>query len=109
MLTAADDHLSCIDGVRWIRPQGGLYVWVQLPEQISAGPETPLFDAALREGVLYVPGQFCYPSEGERVRKNTLRLSFGVQTPEKIDQGIAALARAIKEVAASQVPSRASA
>ncbi len=109
MLSAADDCLSCIDGVQWIRPQGGLYVWVQLPDAISAGPRSPLFAAALEHGVLYVPGQFCYPSEGEPVRENTLRLSFGVQTPEKIAQGVAALARAIREVSACQVSSRASA
>jgi 2-aminoadipate transaminase len=106
MLTAADEHLAGIDGVRWIHPQGGLYVWVTLPEEISANPDGALFESALREGVLYVPGQFCYPSEGETSRKNTLRLSFGVQSPQKIEQGMAALARAIKEVTASKVPSR---
>jgi 2-aminoadipate transaminase len=100
MLAALDQHLGTVDGVRWVRPSGGLYVWVELPEEISTGPDGQLFDAALQEGVLYVPGQFCYPMEGEPVRKNTMRLSFGVQSPDKINQGIGALARAVRQAIA---------
>ena len=81
-----------------IRPSGGLYVWVQLPDGVPAGPDGLLFDTAIREGVLYVPGQYCYPAMGEPVRRNTIRLSFGVQTPDKIRQGVAALARALRQV-----------
>jgi 2-aminoadipate transaminase len=73
-------------------------VWATLPEDLHAGPSGPLFDRAVAEGVLYVPGEFSYPSEGEPVHKNTMRLSFGVQSPERIKQGIAALAKAVKSV-----------
>jgi 2-aminoadipate transaminase len=97
MLNAADRLLGPIEGVRWVRPTGGLYVWLQLPEQIDTGPDGTLFDLAAEEGVLYVPGQYCYPGEGEAVRKNTIRLSFGVQTCEKIVAGMDALARAIRK------------
>ncbi len=97
MLDAADRLLGPIDGVRWVRPTGGLYVWLELPETVDTGPDGPLFNLAAEEGVLYVPGQYCYPVEGEAVRKNTIRLSFGVQTPEKILAGMDALARAIRK------------
>ena len=96
MLEAADEHLSPLEGVHWLRPGGGLYVWLQLPAEIDTGPAGPLFDRAVEEGMLYVPGEYCYPREGEPVRHNMIRLSFGVQTPEAIRQGVRALARAIE-------------
>jgi 2-aminoadipate transaminase len=98
MLSAADEFLAGLPGVCWQRPQGGLYVWVQLPASIDTGPQGQLFSRAIEEGVLYVPGQFCYPTAGETVARNHMRLSFGVQSPERIRDGIAALARAIGTV-----------
>jgi 2-aminoadipate transaminase len=95
MLQAADAWLAPLPSVRWIRPTGGLYVWVELPQTIDTGPTGQLFERAIDEGVLYVPGEYCFPDEGEGVRKNTMRLSFGVQSPEQIDNGMQALARAI--------------
>ena len=56
----------------------------------------PLFAAAGREGVLYVPGEYCYPAAGEPVPRNSLRLSFGVQSCAKIQEGVEKLARAIE-------------
>ena len=99
MLEAADRYLADIAGVRWVRPDGGLYVWVTLPPGLDAGPDGPLFDRAIAEGVLYVPGHYCFPAEGPAVQANTIRLSFGVQTPDQIVAGVDALARAIKKAA----------
>jgi 2-aminoadipate transaminase len=98
MLTAMDEHLSSIDGVHWLAPRGGLYVWLRLPEGVDAGLNGRLFDRSIQEGVLYVPGQYCFPKQGEAVQANSLRLSFGVQSCERIREGIHALARAIQEV-----------
>jgi 2-aminoadipate transaminase len=98
MLAAADEHLASLPGVRWHRPDGGLYVWLQLPEELDAGPGGRLLGTALEEGVLYVPGEYCYPREGVRPRRNMIRLSFGVQSPERIRLGIEALARAVGKV-----------
>lgn len=98
MLAAADEFLAPIPDVHWHRPDGGLYVWLHVPPHVDTGPDGKLFDAAIEEGVLYVPGQYCFPAEGEPVQRNTIRLSFGVQTPERIRQGISALARAIRRV-----------
>jgi 2-aminoadipate transaminase len=102
MLEAATVHLGRLPGVRWRRPQGGLYLWVELPEEMDAGPEGPIWRAALREGVLYVPGQYCYPCDGCWQGKNTMRLSFGVQTPDGIRRGMEALSRAIRQVQGSR-------
>ena len=96
-LAAADEFLSPIPGVRWNCPDGGLYVWVELPTDIDTGPSGRLLELSVNEGVLYVPGQYSFPDEGIRPRRNTMRLSFGVQTTERIQLGMEALGRAIQQ------------
>jgi len=96
MLAAMNEHLADIPRVGWSEPSGGLYVWLQLPEGMDAGPAGKLIGHALDEGVLYVPGQYGYPPEGQSVRKDRIRLSFGVQSIENIRRGVEALARAIR-------------
>jgi len=98
MLSAADRYFSGMPGVRWQRPTGGLYVWLELPEGVDAGPSGRLFDTAIEEGMFYVPGEYCFPSEGNAIQKNTIRLSFGVQSLEGIDRGMQALAKALERV-----------
>ena len=98
MLDAADQFLAPLAGVEWQRPTGGLYVWLRLPEAIDTGPGGPLMQLAMEEGVLYVPGEYCYPAEGEPPRHNMIRLSFGVQTAANIRRGVRALAQAIQKV-----------
>ncbi len=83
-------------GVQWVRPAGGLYVWLRLPDSIDTGVDGPLFPRAIAEGVLYVPGECCYPREGCPRRQNVLRLSFGVPSIEEIRRGVKSLARAIQ-------------
>ena len=98
VLQAADEFFAPLECLHWVRPSGGLYVWLRLPEKIHAGLDGPLFDRAVREGVLYVPGEYCYPHEGVPVEKNSLRLSFGIQDRASLRRGVEALARAIKSV-----------
>jgi 2-aminoadipate transaminase len=98
ILAAADELLAPIEGIEWVRPTGGLYVWLRLPETIDTGLSGPLFERAVAEGVLYVPGEYCYPHDGRSPRKNMIRLSFGIQSCEGIRRGIGALARAIRQV-----------
>jgi 2-aminoadipate transaminase len=98
-LRAANNYLAPLSGVHWIRPTGGLYMWLTVPEHIDTGVSGRLFDQAVREGMLYVPGEFCYPLEGPAVPRNKIRLSFGVPSCDEIRRGIEALARAISQVA----------
>ena len=76
-------------GVRWTRPQGGLFLWVTLPP----GTDTSevLIDA-VKEKVAFVPGESFHPGGGG---KNTMRLNFSNATEEQIETGIAGLGRAI--------------
>jgi 2-aminoadipate transaminase len=96
MLAAADEFFGGIPGVTWVRPAGGLYVWMSLPEEIETGFNSPLFEEAVkRAGVMYVPGELSYASGRPR---NQMRLSYGVQTPEGVREGMRRLASAVRAV-----------
>ena len=101
MLAALDEFMRPIPGVHWRTPEGGLYVWLQLPDRIEAGSKGPLLSRAMEHGVLYVPGRFGFPSEGEPPRDNCIRLSFGVQSCANIRRGVELLASAVKECVAA--------
>ena len=95
-LDAIDKHFSNIDGVSWTRPTGGMYIWLTLPESMDTGRKSQLFATALELGVLYVPGDYCYPSDPTRIPpKNAIRLAVGVPTIEQIREGVARLANAV--------------
>lgn len=97
MLAAADAYFSDLPGVHWMHPQGGLYVWMTLPEAIETGFDSPLFHRATRvEKVMYVPGELCYAGEPGRRPRNQLRLSYGVEDPHGIELGMQRLANALR-------------
>ena len=99
MLQAADDFFSDISGVSWLRPHGGLYVWMTLPETINTGYDGELFrQATERDGVMYVPGEIAYPADTPLKRSNQMRLSFGVESPESIHEGMRRLSAAVRSV-----------
>ncbi|MGE5235039.1 MAG: PLP-dependent aminotransferase family protein [Acidobacteriota bacterium] len=81
-------------GVRFSRPQGGLFLWVELP----AGIDTrELLVASLACDVAFVPGESFFPVSG---RRNTMRLNFSAMPPERIGEGIRRLAALVGEVLA---------
>ena len=69
-------------GVRWTHPQGGMFLWVTLPEGVDA---MKIFDAAVEQSVAFVPGEHFYP---DLSGKNTMRLNFSMPSPEMIQTGI---------------------
>jgi 2-aminoadipate transaminase len=97
-LRAVTRYFGETEGVQWLAPEGGLYLWLRLPEHVDTGPDGPLFDRAVAEGVLYVPGECCFPAEPGVRPKNFLRLSFGIPTCEEITRGVEALRRALAQV-----------
>lgn len=98
MLTAAQDFFSDIDGVTWRVPHGGLYVWMSLPEKIETGFESALFKQAVKNGVMYVPGELCYAGPFDQRPKHQMRLSYGVQTSDGIREGMQRLANTVREI-----------
>lgn len=98
MLSALEAQFGETPGVHWRKPKGGLYVWLTLPEHIDTSESGRLWRHATENGVLYVPGHYCFPTEGTPIQKNTIRLSFGVQSPEGIADGVARLAVAVHQL-----------
>jgi len=99
MLEALAEHMP--EGVSWTHPNGGLYVWMTLPDDIVTGPDSKLFRQAIKEDVIYVPGEFCFAPDPELViPANHIRLSFGVGHPPRLDEGVRRLASAIRHVIA---------
>ncbi len=85
--------------VEVIKPLGGINLWAALPEGLNTGCEGELFKEALARKVLYVPGEFCYcPEPGISKPTNKLRLSFGMVTEDNIEEGMARLGEAVREV-----------
>jgi 2-aminoadipate transaminase len=71
---------------------GGLYFWVRLPKGISTGVKSKMFQTALKNDVLYVPGELCYADDPARRKPdNEMRISFGSASEENIRKGIARL------------------
>jgi len=99
MLSAAERHFSNIPGVSWVRPHGGLYVWMTLPESIDTGFDSRLFGQAVGvHKVMYVPGELFYAGDVTPRPNHQMRLSYGVQTPDGIDEGMHRLADAVRAV-----------
>ncbi len=99
MLAAADRHFRNLQGVTWVHPHGGLYVWMSLPAGIATGFESPLFRRATQvDQVMYVPGEVCYAGPVETRPRHQMRLSYGTQSIEGIDEGMKRLASAVTAV-----------
>ena len=77
------------EGVTITEPEGGMFLWATLPENISA---MDLFDIAIKEKVAFVPGRpFYVDGSGE----NTLRLNFSNSDEARIEEGIKRLGKSI--------------
>jgi 2-aminoadipate transaminase len=87
MLGALERHLP--PGSRWTRPDGGLFIWAELPSGLRADD---LFAEALREKVAFVPGSAFF---AESPRHETLRLNYSNRSIELIEEGIARLGRVV--------------
>ncbi len=90
MLAALETHFG--DSASWSRPQGGLFIWLQLPADADV--------VAVRDKILatddvgYLPGP-SFAADGQSGR-NCLRLCFGYNTPAEIHEGIARLAQGFR-------------
>jgi 2-aminoadipate transaminase len=85
MLAALEEYFP--DNARWTRPQGGMFLWVTLPEGIDAAE---LLSDALEYRIAFVPGAVFHPCGGGA---NTIRLNFSNATPECIEEGIRQLGK----------------
>jgi 2-aminoadipate transaminase len=93
MLAALRRYLPA--SVRWTKPQGGLFLWVTLPEPIDAAE---ILHAAIAENVAFVPGTAFFADGSGR---NTFRMNFSNATPQKIKEGIRRLGGVLHQALAS--------
>ncbi|HEX2911984.1 MAG TPA: PLP-dependent aminotransferase family protein [Chloroflexia bacterium] len=88
MLAALERYMP--DGSRWTEPQGGFFVWLELPEKVDTVKMLP---AAIQAGVNYLPGPACFASRSGR---NTIRLAFSYIKLEEIEPGLRILGEVIE-------------
>ncbi len=91
MLAALDRYMPAEEGISWTRPEGGLFLWVRLPEWIDT---EEMFPRALERKVAYVIGSAFYVDGSGR---NEMRLCYSVVDEEKIYEGIKRLAAVVRE------------
>ena len=89
LLSLLEEHMP--ENVCWTRPEGGLFLFLTMPEGFDA---VRFYDVALDAGVAYVAGEFFHP---DRSGKNTMRLNFSFMSPEKITEGVKLLAKLLKD------------
>ena len=98
-LKAMDENFPEETGVRWTKPEGGLFLWITVPEELNT---LDLFYLAIEEKVAFVPGEVCYP-EGFR-KYNTMRINFSFPTREEIIEGVKRLRRTIERYKTGERP-----
>ena len=84
LLNLLEEHMP--SNVSWTHPEGGLFLFLTMPEGFDA---VKFYDKALDAGVAYVAGEFFHP---DRSGKNTMRLNFSFMSHERIAEGIKLLA-----------------
>jgi 2-aminoadipate transaminase len=89
MLRGLEKHFP--PEAEWTEPQGGLFIWVTLPEYLDTGKMLPM---AIEKKVAYVPGDAFY-ADGSG--KNRMRLNFSFPPEEEIVEGVRRLGKVIKE------------
>lgn len=91
MLECLDKEFADIPDVRWTKPEGGLFLWLTLPEGMSADD---LFQKAVDENVAYVPGSAFFPNNDDF---RSMRLNFSFASEEQIAEGVKRLAGVVRE------------
>ena len=87
---AMKTHFSEIQGMNWTRPEGGLFVWASVPEDVHTGK---LFHTALESKVAFVPGEVCY---GEHPEVRHMRINFSYPPEEQLLEAVQRLAESLR-------------
>ena len=90
LLSQLEEHMP--EGVSWTHPEGGLFLFLTLPEGFEA---VKFYDTALDAGVAYVAGEFFHPDGSGR---NTMRMNFSFMSEQKICEGVKLLGKLLHSV-----------
>jgi 2-aminoadipate transaminase len=97
MKLAIEKHFP--PSVEWWEPAGGLYFWSRLPKNVSTSVKSKVFQTALKNDVLYVPGELCYADDPARRKPNhEMRISFGSASEDDICEGIRRLGAVLQKL-----------
>ena len=96
-LEAMEENFPVDMGVEWTKPEGGLFLWITVPEYINT---SELFYMAIEEKVAFVPGETCYPKG--YLKHNTMRINFSYPTKDEIIEGVRRLSTVIKKYEAKK-------
>lgn len=96
MIAALEKYMPTKEGITWTRPDGGLFLWVRLPEEVDT---EEMFPRALEHNVAYIVGSAFYVDGSG---KNTMRLSFSVNSEDEIEEGIKRLCQVVREELAAK-------
>ena len=91
-----DVTIECIeayfpDSIKFTRPEGGLFTWIELPESISA---REILEECLEKKVTFVPGGSFFPNEN---RENTFRINFSNMPEDRIEEGLKIIGEVVKK------------
>ena len=89
LLSLLEEYMP--EGVEWTHPEGGLFLFLTMPEGFDA---VKFYDKALDAGVAYVAGGFFHPDGSG---KNTMRMNFSFMSHEKITGGVKLLAELLRD------------
>jgi 2-aminoadipate transaminase len=89
MLESLEENMP--EGVTWTHPQGGLFLWLKVPEKLDT---MDLFTSAIAEKVAFVPGVSFFANGDVH---NAMRLNFSCCKPEVINEGVSRLSKIIKK------------
>jgi 2-aminoadipate transaminase len=97
LLDALEGEFSTVPGMHWTHPDGGLFLWIKLPEQID---RDRLLELATARGITYATGQAFHALSQDIPY---LRLSFGWIKKEDIAEGVRILAECVREATPATV------
>ncbi len=92
---------SMPDGVTWTTPEGGMFVWLTLPESLDS--RALLRESLEAEGIIFVPGT-SFHTDGSGTRQ--IRLNYTKSDPDTIADGIARLGQLFSRALAAKQPDR---
>lgn len=90
MLAAMGKHFPT--SLRWNRPEGGMFLWIELPEEKDAGE---VLVRCLERDVAFVPGREFFPDGSGG---NTIRLNFSNASPDNIEEGIRRMGEVLRDM-----------
>jgi len=89
-LETMEEHFPPETGVTWTKPEGGLFLWVSMPDHIDTNE---LFMEAIKYKVAFVPGEVFY---GENAAKNHMRINFSFASKEQLAEAVKRLALCVR-------------